>query len=147
MRQGESKPTVGGLKMNTVQDAPHPIEDVEELLSRAFGNPTPPTEEILRHKWLESEKAGRDIGLPTALYDWRAKHYADWKLAYLPHAATPAQSRAASSRRASFLARYVLLPLAALWMVANMIEWTTGFDCTDVIPPSSVMWTISVPGQ
>ena len=123
--------------MNIIQDVTRPIENVDELLSRAFGNPTPPTEEILRHKWLESEKVGHDIGLPSALYDWRAKHYPNWKLAYMPHEATPSQSRDASQRRASFLVRYILLPLVALWMLANVIEWTTGFDCTDVIPPSS----------
>jgi hypothetical protein len=133
--------------MNTIQDVTHPVENVDELLINAFGKPTPPTEEILRHKWLESEKAGRDIGLPTALYDWRAKHYPNWKLAYVPGEATPAQSRAASNRRADFLFRYVLLPLAALWILANVIEWTTGFDCTDVIPTDWVLWTIIVPNH
>ena len=131
--------------MNTIQDAPHPLENVDELLIEAFGNPTPPPEEILRHKWLESEKAGRDIGLPTALYDWRAKHYPNWKLAYMPGEATSAESRAASNRRAAFLFRYVLLPLAALWILVNVIQWTTGVDYTDVIPPDWVLWTIVVP--
>ena len=131
--------------MNTIQEMTHPVENVDELLINAFGRPTPPPEEILRHKWLESEKAGRDIGLPTALDDWRAKHYPDWKLAYMPGEAPPAQSRAASNHRATFLFRYVLLPLAAFWMLANVIEWTTGFDCTDLIPTSWVMWTIVVP--
>ena len=36
-------------------------------------------EEILRHKWLESEKAGRDIGFEKALVDWVAHHRAGWK--------------------------------------------------------------------
>ena len=27
-------------------------------------------EEILKHKWIESEKAGRDIGFERALTDW-----------------------------------------------------------------------------
>ena len=31
-------------------------------------------EEILRHKWIESEKAGRDIGFERALTDWIIKH-------------------------------------------------------------------------
>lgn len=31
------------------------------------------TEEIERHKWLESEKAGRDLG-PEAAIDWILKH-------------------------------------------------------------------------
>lgn len=38
-------------------------------------------EEILRHKWLESEKAGRDIGFEQALTDWIIKHRANWRKA------------------------------------------------------------------
>ncbi|HXF10648.1 MAG TPA: DUF4032 domain-containing protein [Desulfuromonadaceae bacterium] len=38
-------------------------------------------EEILRHKWLESEKAGRDIGFEQALTDWIIKHRAAWRKA------------------------------------------------------------------
>ncbi len=36
-------------------------------------------EEILRHKWLESEKAGYDIGFERALTDWIIKHRAKWR--------------------------------------------------------------------
>jgi hypothetical protein len=36
-------------------------------------------EEILRHKWIESEKAGRDIGFEQALTDWIIKHRANWR--------------------------------------------------------------------
>jgi len=36
-------------------------------------------EEILRHKWLESEKAGCDIGFEQALTDWLVKHSAQWR--------------------------------------------------------------------
>lgn len=36
-------------------------------------------EEILRHKWLESEKAGRDIGFEQALTDWILKHRTKWR--------------------------------------------------------------------
>jgi hypothetical protein len=36
-------------------------------------------EEILRHKWIESEKAGRDIGFEHALTDWIIKHRASWR--------------------------------------------------------------------
>ena len=31
-------------------------------------------EEILRHKWIESEKQGKDIGFERALLDWIRKH-------------------------------------------------------------------------
>jgi hypothetical protein len=34
-------------------------------------------EEILRHKWIESEKAGHDIGFERALTDWIIKHRAE----------------------------------------------------------------------
>jgi hypothetical protein len=36
-------------------------------------------EEILKHKWLESEKAGYDIGFEWALTDWIMKHRAKWR--------------------------------------------------------------------
>jgi len=38
-------------------------------------------EEILRHKWIESEKAGRDIGFEQALTDWIIKHRSKWRRA------------------------------------------------------------------
>ena len=36
-------------------------------------------EEILKHKWIESEKAGRDIGFEHALTDWIMKHRSKWR--------------------------------------------------------------------
>jgi len=33
----------------------------------------------MRHKWLESEKAGFDIGFERALTDWIVKHRAKWR--------------------------------------------------------------------
>ena len=36
-------------------------------------------EEILKHKWIESEKAGRDIGFERALIDWIVNHRAKWR--------------------------------------------------------------------
>ena len=38
-------------------------------------------EEILRHKWYESEKAGYDIGFERALTDWIIKHRSKWRKA------------------------------------------------------------------
>ena len=38
-------------------------------------------EEILRHKWIESEKQGRDIGFEKALLDWMLKHRTTWRQA------------------------------------------------------------------
>ncbi|HJN89608.1 MAG TPA: hypothetical protein QGG93_04665 [Verrucomicrobiota bacterium] len=36
-------------------------------------------EEVLRHKWLESERLGRDIGFERALMDWVLNHRAKWR--------------------------------------------------------------------
>lgn len=36
-------------------------------------------EEILKHKWIESEKAGSDIGFERALLDWIVKHRSSWR--------------------------------------------------------------------
>ncbi|MBF0483688.1 MAG: hypothetical protein HQL25_03170 [Candidatus Omnitrophica bacterium] len=35
-------------------------------------------EEINRHLWIESEKAGRDIGFDSAAADWLEKFSSDW---------------------------------------------------------------------
>lgn len=36
-------------------------------------------DEIKRHKWIESEKVGRDIGWEKALLDWKFHHSAGWR--------------------------------------------------------------------
>ena len=36
-------------------------------------------DEILRHKWIESEKAGYDIGFERALTDWIVNHRGKWR--------------------------------------------------------------------
>jgi hypothetical protein len=36
-------------------------------------------DEILKHKWLESEKVGKDIGFERALLDWIRKHRERWR--------------------------------------------------------------------
>jgi hypothetical protein len=38
-------------------------------------------EEILRHKWIESERLGYDIGFERALLDWIRKHRDAWRIA------------------------------------------------------------------
>jgi len=35
-------------------------------------------EEILKHKWIESEKEGRDIGFEKALLDWVMNYRNNW---------------------------------------------------------------------
>ena len=41
-------------------------------------------QEILRHKWLESEKEGYDIGFERALVDWVLNHRSKWRKPH-PH--------------------------------------------------------------
>lgn len=36
-------------------------------------------EEILKHKWLESEKVGHDIGFEKAFLDWVINHRDNWR--------------------------------------------------------------------
>ena len=36
-------------------------------------------DEILRHKWIESEKIGTDIGFEKALLDWIIKYRSAWR--------------------------------------------------------------------
>lgn len=38
-------------------------------------------EEILKHKWIESERLGHDIGFERALLDWIRKHRDSWRAA------------------------------------------------------------------
>jgi hypothetical protein len=36
-------------------------------------------EEISRHKWLESEKVGYDVGFERALLEWIVKYRSNWR--------------------------------------------------------------------
>ena len=45
-------------------------------------------EEILKHKWIESEKAGTDIGFEKALLDWILKHRSNWRTKRMKEAKT-----------------------------------------------------------
>lgn len=36
-------------------------------------------DEILKHKWIESEKVGYDIGFEKALVDWILNHRKEWR--------------------------------------------------------------------
>ena len=50
------------------------MPDVKEYLRLEF-------EEILRHKWIQSEKAGRDLG-EEAAFDWVNKYAAKFNSLY-----------------------------------------------------------------
>ena len=49
-------------------------------------------EEILRHKWIESERLGYDIGFERALLDWIRKHREGWRTARRPSDSPPTES-------------------------------------------------------
>ncbi len=66
---------------------------LQEKLRETFGVPTPPLDEILRHKWLESERAGRDIGLLHSIQDWKARHYEAWRVAVMQSPGSPRSPR------------------------------------------------------
>ena len=68
----------GSLNTNTMN--PHRNEGSElvknSVLYKEF---LAEREEILRHKWIESEKAGHDIGFERALLDWIVKYRSAWR--------------------------------------------------------------------
>jgi hypothetical protein len=56
------------------------VEEVSQLVrnSSLYKEFLAERAEILRHKWIESEKAGFDIGFDRALMDWIVKYRAAW---------------------------------------------------------------------
>ena len=36
-------------------------------------------QEIYKHKWIESEKAGYEIGLASAAWDWMTRYRPEWE--------------------------------------------------------------------
>ncbi|MBN9692717.1 MAG: hypothetical protein J0M24_20915 [Verrucomicrobia bacterium] len=63
-----------GNEADPRRDAQYPL--VHSSLYREF---QAEKDEILRHKWIESEKAGYDIGFERALVDWITRHRAAWR--------------------------------------------------------------------
>ena len=49
------------------------------IKARKFAQSTAERIEILKHKWLESEKAGYDIGIEKAKKTWKSSHAKDWR--------------------------------------------------------------------
>ena len=50
-----------------------------EVGSGCYGEFVAQREEILKHKWIESEKAGRDIGFEAALISWVTDVRDQWR--------------------------------------------------------------------
>ncbi|MFZ9201249.1 MAG: DUF4032 domain-containing protein [Opitutales bacterium] len=65
--------------MNNAAQASDQGGDPLEATSSLYAEFLAEKDEILRHKWLESEKAGRDIGFERALLDWIRNHRANWR--------------------------------------------------------------------
>jgi len=55
-------------------------------------------EEINRHKWLESEIAGYDIGFEAATEDWLKRHAAVW-IAYHDNKSKPSPKSIVSKKK------------------------------------------------
>jgi hypothetical protein len=128
------------MKVLSESETTNDIDDLEEVLSRMFGRLAPPKEEILLHKWLESEKAGHDVGVLAAAYDWRVKYYAHWKETHRsPEEMVASKAGSVSRRRLEILAAGVLLPLAALFFGLALLQWATGIDYTDYISGHQIM--------
>ena len=53
-------------------------------------------EEIARHQWIESEKAGRDVGFETAAEDWLKRFSKAWMDYHMPAQKAKAQKSEAS---------------------------------------------------
>lgn len=54
-------------------------------------------EEIARHQWIESEKAGHDVGFEYAVEDWLRRFSKDWVAYNLPKQRSKEESSANSS--------------------------------------------------
>jgi hypothetical protein len=67
--------------MEKIRDMPPASEDKSHFVknSTLYKEFLAEREEILKHKWIESEKAGNDIGFEKALLDWIVKHRSNWR--------------------------------------------------------------------
>lgn len=67
-------------KNNTSKNTPESPSDKEFVeRSSLYQEFLAERDEILRHKWIESEKKGKDIGFERALLDWIRKHRQSWR--------------------------------------------------------------------
>jgi len=67
------------MEKRVKQNPPKRSSDFALQNSSAYKEFLAEREEILKHKWLESEKAGHDIGFERALMDWALNHRDKWR--------------------------------------------------------------------
>ena len=74
---------MGPLSKPTSQGATRGEQPTCDLLKRSalFRAFLAEREEILKHKWIESEKAGCDIGFENAVVSWVVHHRVHWQRA------------------------------------------------------------------
>lgn len=96
-------------------------------------------EEILKHKWLESERLGYDIGFERALLDWIRKHRDSWR------AARRAQTGAGRATKAPFADPLKKSGAANTTPLANSTAPTSG--ATSGTNPSVQVGGASAGGQ
>ena len=67
--------------MKENREMPSPKEDQSQFVKNSvlYKEFLAERAEILKHKWIESEKAGKDIGFEKALLDWIVKHRSNWR--------------------------------------------------------------------
>jgi len=58
-------------------------------------------EEINRHLWIESEKAGHDIGFDQAKVDWLENFSKSWMQYYMPEKKSSPQRNLATSQKST----------------------------------------------
>jgi len=73
--------------MNTHTLNPDPLEELIHIQQQ----------EVAKHKWIESEKAGQDIGWERAYAEWLEKHFPDWER-YQKHRAIDEALRVSAPR-------------------------------------------------
>ena len=75
--------------------APRPTENRDFVKSSSlYQEFLAEREEILKHKWLESERLGYDIGFERALLDWIRKHRDNWRASRRPQVGADSERRA-----------------------------------------------------
>ncbi|MEM6910502.1 MAG: hypothetical protein AAF555_02870 [Verrucomicrobiota bacterium] len=66
------------MKPTSHQDRDGSSSDPLLVNSELYRHAQAERKEVLRHKWFESERLGRDVGYDAALIDWALRHRTEW---------------------------------------------------------------------